>query len=340
MSSQNKRKKTHTPLSQLIQHSIDHHHFFYSFEFSPARDPNPQDLYARIARMTELQPLWVDVTWGFGDIGQRSIDAARYIQKHLDIPCLLHFIATDKTTEQLEQSLRSARAAGVRSILALRGYTQAGYDTWQPCDDGDGSEPQHADALVRFIKERHQDWFSIGVAGFPEGHPESNGDLHADVMHLKGKIEAGGEFVICQFCFDVQVFIAFVQRCRNIGITVPILPGIMPLTEYSTARLLSDVWKVSLPVQIESRLQACEEKGRVEQGRKCGETFVVNLCEQLLEELEKAGEADGGRSWGSGLHFFVYDAEYEVRQILKRLAKRNATLLPGVRIEIKSKKNL
>jgi methylenetetrahydrofolate reductase (NADPH) len=324
MKKKKKKKKEHVPLATLISNAMNHStNFFYSFEFSPARDPNPIDLFNRIERMSnDLKPLWVDITWGFGDIGSRSIDAARQIQKTLNVPVLMHFICTDKTTTQLEKSLNDARSAGVRAILALRGYTQSGFDKWQKCDDGDGNEPQHADELVRFIKESHGDWFSIGVAGFPEGHPESENGIDDDIIHLKNKIKNGAEFIICQFCFDSTVFHKYVQKCRDNHINVPILPGIMPLTEYSTAKLLSDLWHVKLPTSIEKRLRECQEKGN-DGGRMYGEEFTTDLCESLLRPSNNESKSSNGiGSGGRGLHFFVYDAEWEVRAIINNLKER------------------
>ena len=314
-----KAKPKHVPLGTVIENAIASGVPFYSFEYSPARDPNPQDLYARIQRMySDLSPLWVDITWGFGDIGERSIAAARHVSKTLGARVIMHFICTDKTTTDLEKHLDAARRAGVRSILALRGYTQAGYDEWQPCQNGDGKEPKHADELVKFIKVRHGDWFSIGVAGFPEGHPESKGNLDADVLRLKGKVDAGADFIICQFCFEASLFADFLQRCRSIGIRCPILPGVMPLTEYSTARLLSDSWGVSLPLEVEESLRACEMEENHALARELGENFIVDMCMQLLQP--KSGD---GR--GNGIHFFVYDAEYEIRRILQHLRARGIT---------------
>ena len=293
---------------------------FYSFEFSAARDPNPKDLYDRIARMQELAPLWVDVTWGFGNVGQRSIEACRHIQKNLGLPVLMHFICTDMTTADLEANLDAARAAGVRAILALRGYTQAGFAEWQPCAHGDGAEPRHAADLVRLIRRRHGDHFSIGVAGFPEGHPESGGDLDADVEHLKAKLNAGAGFVICQFGFDPGAFRRFVARCRAAGIRAPILPGVMPLTDHATGRLLSDAWGVRLPRGLEARLRAAADP---EAARRAGSAFTAALCARLLEEGRAAGE-------GCGLHLFVYDAERDIRELLGRL-RRGGWSVQGAR---------
>eukprot|EP00756_Hemistasia_phaeocysticola_P037572 Hpha_TRINITY_DN16704_c1_g6::TRINITY_DN16704_c1_g6_i1::g.77367::m.77367/K00297/metF, MTHFR; methylenetetrahydrofolate reductase (NADPH) len=119
-----KAKKGHVPLGEIIRGAMAGGAPFYSFEYSAARDPRPENLYARVRRMgIDLRPLWVDVTWGFGDVGARSIEATRYIQKDLPLPCLMHFILTDRTTTELERDLATARAAGVRAILAMRGYT-------------------------------------------------------------------------------------------------------------------------------------------------------------------------------------------------------------------------
>ena len=317
-SKRKKKKVKHEPISQIIINSLNSNKLFYSFEYSAARDADPNDLFARIQRMTnDLMPSWIDITWGFGNVGQRSIEMAKRVQKELSIPVLLHFILTDRTTQQIEQDLQAIRNAGIRNLLALRGYTQAGYDKWQPTETISGScpPPQHTDGLVSFIKERHADWFSIGVAGFPEGHPEST-NLSEDVMHLKLKIDAGGEFIICQFCYDANVFHDFVKRCRAVGISVPIIPGVMPLTEYSTAKLLSDTWNVKLGDDIYNELKRCEEEDEIETGREAGKKYVVDLCDNLLNVQKKKGKGESG-----GIHFFVYDAEYEVRGLIDGIEK-------------------
>jgi len=317
-----RRTARHTPLASLIADAAASGRFFYSFEFSAARDPRPEDLYARVERMAQdLRPLWVDVTWGFGDIGAKSIAAARHIQKHTGLPVLMHLICTDMTVADLDAALDAALLAGVRAILVMRGYTQAGFDTWQACEDG----LPHADALVTHIRQRHGSHFSLGVVAFPETHPESrcNGptsvatdaDRAEDVRRLRGKVDAGADFVICQFTFDPATWTRFLRQCRQAGIHVPILPGVQPLTEYASARLLSKAWAVQLPKPIGARLRDFAYADDADGARECGRDFVAALCDAQLRRRVESGE-------GCGLHFFVYDGEHDVRCLLDTLAQR------------------
>ena len=109
-----KEKRAHVPLGKLIADAVASGTFFYSFEFSAARDPRPEDLYARVQRMTERhRPLWVDLTWGFGAVGARTIEAARHIQKHTGVPVLMHLICTDMTVAVRVGARRRCRRLGV-----------------------------------------------------------------------------------------------------------------------------------------------------------------------------------------------------------------------------------
>ena len=122
-----KGKTRAVPLATLIADAVASNRFFYSFEYSAARDPRPEDLHRRVARMgDDLRPLWIDLTWGFGDVGARTVAAARHIQKATGLPVLMHLICTDMTVADLDAALDAALLAGVRAILVMRGYTQAG----------------------------------------------------------------------------------------------------------------------------------------------------------------------------------------------------------------------
>jgi len=323
---------TATSLAQRIANAVASGTFFYSFEYSPARDPNLEDLIQRVTRMHEsLRPLWVDVTWGFGDVGSKSIEACRQIQKRLNLPVLMHLICTDMTVSDLDASLDAALLAGVRSILVLRGYTQGGYDHWQSIEGGF----DHADTLCTHIRRRHGDYFSIGVAGFPATHPESRPDLSVpptdaerdeDVRRIKGKVDAGADFIICQFTFQLAEWTDFVQRCRRCGITVPLLPGVQPLTEYATAKMLASSWAVPLPDDFAKELRACAHIGDSEAAFDCGLAFVAALADSILHFSAGCGE-------GLGLHFFVYDGERETRALLEVLETeygwRRGSAAPG-----------
>ena len=272
--------------------------------------------------MGGLKPLWIDITWGFGDVGAKTIEACRHVQKTLGLPVLMHLICTDMTTADLDAALSAARLAGVRAILVLRGYTQAGYDRWQPCAGG----LHFACELCSYIRRAHGDHFSIGVAGFPATHPESRRrDVYGepseeerakDVEHLKAKVDAGADFIICQFTFSVAEWGGFLRRCRAAGIVVPILPGVMPLTEYASARLLSEAWGVSLPAEVAGQLRACAQSADEDGAFECGLAFIAALCDAILHH------AACSQGEGLGLHLFVYDGEREVRALLEALEER------------------
>lgn len=212
--------------------------------------------------------------------------------------------------------LTCARHYDAYAIVYQR-YTQAGFDTWQRCSSGPGLT--HAGDLVARIRRRHGDYFSIGVAAFPEGHPESKqnpfepteAELDADVGHLKAKLDAGANFAICQFVFESKRWHSFVVRCRAAGITVPILPGIMPISEHASARLLSHTWAVRLPLVFEKRLfkasAADEERGReVVDGRRA-ERKGKRASKDAINSDEDVGSGgndscrDGGDGIGGGI---------------------------------------
>lgn len=316
---QKQKRRPPPPLHEAIGAAVASRRFFCSFEFSAARDPNPEDLHARIARMAGLNPLWVDVTWGFGGqaAGRGTIEAARRIQKELGLPVLMHLICTEMTLAAIDAALDAAKLAGIRSILALRGYTQAGCDRWQPCAEGPGLD--HASDLVAHIIRRHGQHFSIGVAGFPEGHVESKAkrfapteeELQTDVAWLKAKVDAGASFILCQFSFEAARWRAFVNRCRAAGIRCPIIPGIQPISDHASSRLLSRTWQVRLPAHVETALAAASDAAAAQ---ALGREFVSELCAEVL--------AGGGEEEGFGIHLFVYDSESEVRGLLEALAER------------------
>ena len=117
---------------------------------------------------------------------------------------------------------------------------------------------QHATDLINYIRQRYGDYFDIGVAGYPEGHPEAP-DLETDIMYLKAKIDAGATFVITQMFYDVDMFLAWVTKCRNMGIYVPIIPGIMPITSWTTLLRRTRLMHTRIPPNILSALEPIKD---------------------------------------------------------------------------------
>ena len=173
-------------------------------------------------RMTSAMPIFIDVTWGAaGSTKVLTQTISEYAQKYFGVTVLMHITCTSISIEEMRVILQSARDVGIRNILALRGDPPKGSSQWTASSSGF----RRAADLVRFIRAEHGDHFCIAVAGYPEGHPSSGGDVMADVGFLKEKIDAGADFVLTQFFYDPSVFLSFVRSCRAIDITCPIIPG-------------------------------------------------------------------------------------------------------------------
>ncbi|KAK0519792.1 methylenetetrahydrofolate reductase 1 [Tilletia horrida] len=236
------------------------------------------------ARGSGVAPAWVNITWGAGGTTQdRSLslaarvqngllsDSVEYSMEELDqILCAgggseggrqsidardvcLHLTCTNVTRESLELTLKKAKQYGIRNILALRGDSPRGSEYWTPAD----ASFQQATDLIRFIREHYADYFCIGVAGYPESHPDapSPNDLEGNVAQLKSKQDCGADFVVTQLFYDVEVFVKWYRRCREAGITIPIIPGIMPIQNYQSFKRMAHLCKATIPPRILSDLE-------------------------------------------------------------------------------------
>lgn len=290
-------------VGEKIRASVDKGEVFYSFEFFPPKTPAGVDnLYTRMDRMAALDPLFCDMTWGAGgSSAQLTIDLSANAQKLSGLEMLMHMTCTNMAEADVRAALDKAQAAGIQSILALRGDPARGAASFNECDRGFS----HAVDLVRYIKEHYGDYFSIGVAGYPERHAESV-DTATDIQHLKEKVDAGAEFVITQLFYDVDVYIKFVADCRAAGITVPIVPGIMPIQNYGGFVRMTSFCNTFVPPEITTALAPIKDND--EAIKDYGVQLGVEMCKKLLA----AG--------APGLHFYTLNLERSVRRILDGLA--------------------
>ncbi|KAF9541331.1 hypothetical protein EC957_003235 [Mortierella hygrophila] len=261
--------------------------------------------------MCHLSPEFVDITWGAG--GSRpaaTLEVVSNVQKVLGVETCMHLICTDNPIENIDKALKEARACGNQNILALRGDPPRGQKTWTPCKDGLPS----ATALVRHIRATHGDYFGIGVAAYPELHPESP-TLERDLYYLKQKIDAGAEFIVTQLFFDVPRFLDWVREVRRygVGIEVPIVPGLMPIQTYAGFRKNVVDAGLSVPQWILDGLEAIkEDEVAVRQ-------FGVEVGVKMVKELVESGLI-------SGVHFYTFNLETSTRLILE-----GAGLVPLIR---------
>ncbi|TCD48526.1 methylenetetrahydrofolate reductase [NAD(P)H] [Chlorobium sp. N1] len=198
----------------------------FSFEFfPPKKDADWDTLFKTITALSPLDPSYVSVTYGAGGSTRtRTHDLVTRIQKETGLSVVSHLTCICSSSPETGEILENYRRHGINNVLALRGDKPAGTATLEEAI----KDFPHAIDLVRFIKTNYPD-FGIGVAGFPEGHPETPNRL-TEIEHLKAKVDAGADYIVTQLFFDNRDFFDFRDRCRLAGITVPIIAGIMPVT--------------------------------------------------------------------------------------------------------------
>ncbi|KAK9471585.1 methylenetetrahydrofolate reductase [Dipodascopsis tothii] len=282
----------------------------FSFEyFVPKTSQGVQNLYERMDRMRDLQPLFIDITWNAGGSKSDNLTTELVAKSHskFGLNTCMHLTCADMSHEVIDQALKEAYTGGCRSILALRGDAPTDNEKW----DGAAGEFRYARDLVAYIREKYGDHFEIGVAGYPEGHPE---EADADVMiaHLKDKVDAGASFVITQMFYDVDNFLSWVDRCRAAGIAVPIVPGIMPITSYASFLRRATWCQVNVPKPFLAALEAVKDDDNAV--KDVGNQLVFDMCERILA----AGIYH--------LHFYTMNLEKSTRAVVERLGLAPAHL--------------
>ncbi|DBA03625.1 TPA: hypothetical protein N0F65_006804 [Lagenidium giganteum] len=289
-------------ISEKIQQSMDKGDVFYSFEFFPPKTPaGVENLYTRMDRMASLEPLFCDMTWGAGGSqANLTIDISANAQRLSGLEMLMHMTCANMAEEDVKKALDKAKEAGIQNILALRGDPVRGATSFNECDRGFS----HAVDLVRFIRKHYGDHFSIGVAGYPEGHSECV-DKQTDIKYLKEKVDAGAQYVITQLFYDVNVYKQFVADCRAAGITCPIIPGIMPIQTYGGFVRMTSFCNTYVPAEITEALEPIKDND--EAVKDYGVKLGIEMSRQLM-----AADAPG-------LHFYTLNLERSVRRILEGL---------------------
>ncbi len=197
-----------------------------SFEVFPPKTESTFDSVKHAAEeIAKLRPAFMSVTYGAGGgTGRYTLDIAKTIKEHHCVPSLAHLTCVSSTKETVRQRIADIKAAGIRNVMALRGDIPAGREH----EDRSGWDYRYAVELVRELKEADED-LCIGGACYPEIHPES-ADQREDIRYLKEKVEAGCDFLTTQMFFDNNLLYNFLYKIREAGITVPVIPGIMPIT--------------------------------------------------------------------------------------------------------------
>ncbi|VDK51369.1 unnamed protein product [Anisakis simplex] len=282
----------YVPLHERIQKRIADRSPFFSLEFFPPKTLNGVgNFLTRLDRLREGSPMFIDVTWHLGsDPGNlkketSSMSIAASCLNYCRVDTMLHVTCAQYTREQTLKHLEKSKEMGLRNILALRGDL--------PNQNENNTVYQfRALDMIRWIKEEYDDYFTIACSGYPTGHPEAP-SYAADIRYLKSKVDAGAQFVITQLFFDAAVFEKFVRDCREIGITVPIIPGIMPI-------------QLTIPESILTHLEPI--KNDDDAVRSFGIQHAVEMCRHILN----SGAA-------TSVHLYTMNREASCREILKAL---------------------
>lgn len=274
----------------------------FSFEFFPPKtEAGKEKLLQAIEELKELGPDYVSVTYGaLGSTQDKSLDIVRIIQQDIGLEVMAHYTCIGATKEKVEQFLGMLASFGVENILALRGDAPEGTDIASALAD---SPFNYACDLVSFIAAESGQ-FSLGVAGYPEVHPAC-GDKEQDLLHLKQKVDAGADFVVTQLFFDNADFFDFKKRAEEIGITVPIIPGIMPIENIKQIEKITSLCGAKVPVELKE-LFARDDISEEEKTAQ-GVAYTTKQCRELL--------AAGVR----GLHFYTLNKSTATREIFKKL---------------------
>lgn len=294
-------------ISQKLAQAHENKKPTFSFEFFPPKTAQGvQNLYDRMDRMHDLGPAFIDITWGAGGRhSQLTCEMVNAAQSQYGLETCMHLTCTDMERTQVDEALRLAYKAGCTNILALRGDPPRDQEKWEAKDAGF----RYAKDLVRYIKARYGDHFDIGVAGYPEGCDDHR-DVDLLIDHLKEKVDAGASFVVTQMFYDVDIFLDWVQKCRDRGIKVPIIPGIMPISTYAAFIRRANWTKCHVPPEWYEALEPVKNDDAAV--RDIGKDLVAQLCRRILD----AGILH--------LHFYTMNLAQATRMILEELS-----LTPG-----------
>jgi methylenetetrahydrofolate reductase (NADPH) len=275
----------------------------YSFEFFPPKTPDGiTKLAASSKKLAALQPRFFSVTFGAGgSTRDHTFETVTDLQKNTGIETAPHLSCISSTRENIREALAAYQEAGISHMVALRGDMPSGMV--------EAGEFRYANELVTFIREETGDHFHIEVAAYPEYHPQASSP-DRDLANFKRKVGAGANSAITQYFYNPDAYFRFVERCNRTGIDIPIVPGIMPITNFHQLARFSDACGAEIPRWIRKRLEAYSEDTASIQA--FGEEVVTNMCAQLL----------GGGA--PGLHFYTLNRAAPAIAIWNNLKLRSS----------------
>jgi methylenetetrahydrofolate reductase (NADPH) len=277
----------------------------FSFEFFPPKtEAGAANLEHTFSELTDLAPDFVSVTYGAGgSTRDRTLDLVTRMQRDHGLCAMAHLTAIASSRAETAALVARLVDAGIENLIPLRGDPPAGVESFAPPADAFA----HASDLVAFIRQRYGQRLCLAGAGYPEGHPQCR-DLALDMQHLVTKVRAGVDFIITQIFFDNRLYFDFVARARAAGITVPIIPGIMPITDVAQIQRLTQMCGASVPSVLLAELER-----RRNDAAAVAQLGVAQATAQCVDLLL------GG---APGVHFYTLNQSPATRMILTALHAR------------------
>lgn len=309
---------------------------FISFEYFPPRtEEGVAKLHKVIAEMAKQKPLFMDFTWGAGgSTSDLTLELSKVSQQKHGVMVNMHLTCTNQSKEVCDAGLAGAKAAGICNIVALRGDPPKGQERWEVTEGGFAC----ALDLVKYMRANYGDYFSIQVAGYPEGHPDritkvselgrpmsdrekarvvdvdgeeyvcSDENYEIELNYLKEKCDAGGDVIITQLFYDFDHFKNWVADVRAKGIKAPIFPGIMPLNAYGGFKRMTGFCKTRIPPEMAKKVAELSGDDKKAEFIDFGLDYMTDLCKKLVDS-----------KLVPGLHFYALNSSERTFQIMTRL---------------------
>ncbi|HEY9084335.1 MAG TPA: methylenetetrahydrofolate reductase [NAD(P)H] [Candidatus Tyrphobacter sp.] len=288
-----------------VSHALATLRPFFSFEFFPPRDDaGTEQLFATMETLRPLKPAYVSITYGAGGSSRaRTVELAKRVQREIGLTVLAHVTCVGATRAELRALFDDLARAGIENVLALRGDPPRGEAVFTPPPGGFA----HASELIAMLRRNYD--FCVGAACYPEVHPEAESP-ESDLAYLREKIEAGAEFLISQLFFDNDVYAAFADRARAAGIGVPMLPGLMPITNYEQITRFVAMCGAKVPPKLHVEMEA-----------RRGDSAAV---EDLGVAFAAMQAIDLFRRGAPGIHFYTLNRSSATRAIVSGMLAASA----------------
>lgn len=268
--------------------------------FPPKTAEGDSSLYENLSRLLRFQPAFVSCTYGAGgSTSRRTVEICRHVQTQFGLTATSHFTCVGASVTELKEWLSFATQEGIGNIMALRGDPPAGETEFKQVAGG----LKNANELVSLIRSEFPQ-LGIGVAGYPEKHPEAP-NLDVDLAHLKRKVDAGADAVYTQLFYANENFYRFRDACDRLGIRVPIIPGIMPITEFARIKRITSLCQAVFPQELSDRLEAVQDDKQAQ--LEIGVEYAIEQCRDLISQGVP------------GLHFYALNKSQACELILDGL---------------------